>query len=172
MRQAVGGADAEELRPRIAVRPEPLAGEIGQEEQAVRAGGRLGRAGDDLVIAERLLVEGAPRPAHGVAAGLEEDEAPPFAFHRRDVGDFGIEERRLGDDRQDAGRAGDVGGEPGPASAGAEQRHRIVGAADEHRRALGEAGLARRGGRDAPDDLERLADLGQLAARRGRGARS
>ena len=136
MRQAVAGADAEELRARVAMRAEPLAGEVGHEEQAVGAGGRLGGARDDLVVAERLLVEGAPRPAHRVAAGLEQDERSPMSLDRRDVADFGIEQRRVGDQREDAGGAGHVGGEAGPAGAGAEQRHRIVGAADQHRRAF------------------------------------
>ena len=68
---------------------------------------------DDLVIAERLLVEGAPRPAHGVAAGLQQDERAPMSLDRRDVADLGIEQRRVGDQREDAGGAGDVGGEAG-----------------------------------------------------------
>ena len=47
-------------------------------------------------------MERAPRPAHRVAAGLEQHEGTPVALDGRDVADFGVEQRRLGDQGQDA----------------------------------------------------------------------
>src|ERR1700722_10020902 len=60
MREPMPRPEAEELRPRIAVRAEPLAREIRHEEEAVRARGRGGGARADVSIRELRLVTRSP----------------------------------------------------------------------------------------------------------------
>ena len=87
-----------------------------------------------------------------------------MALDGRDVADFGVEQRRVGDQGEDAGRACDVGGKARSADAGAEQRNRIVCAADQHRRAFLQVRSRRRFARDRAKDFHRLADRRQLGA--------
>ena len=161
--QTVRGREAEILRAGVAVPAQPLARQVGQEEQAVAARPRFGGLGDDLLVADAVSMEGPPGPSHRVAARLEQHEGSPMAFDRGDVADFGVEKRLLGDDRQDAGGPGDVGGEARAANAGAVERHGIVGAADEDGRSGEQAGRRSGFGRDGAQDVEPVADRGQLA---------
>ncbi len=72
----MGSADAEELGAGIAMGAEPLAGEIGHEEQPLGTRRRFRRLGDDLFIARLFLVKGAAGPAHGVAPDSSSMKAP------------------------------------------------------------------------------------------------
>ena len=162
MREPMACAQSEELRPRVAMRSKPFTGEVGHEDEAVRAGRGGSGAGRHLVIAEGLFVKGTPRPAHGVAARFEKDEGAPMALDGRDVADLGVEQRRFGDEGENAGCSRHVGGEAEAACARAQERHWIVCSADQYGGPLLQSGLARGRTRHCAQDLQRLADRRQL----------
>ena len=56
----------------------------------------------DLVVAKRLFVQRAARPAHRIAARLQKNERTPMALDRRNVADLRVEQRRVGDKGEDA----------------------------------------------------------------------
>jgi hypothetical protein len=85
-----------------------------------------------------------------------------MSFHGRDIADFRIEQRRVRNEGENARSASNIGGKARAADAGTEQRDRIIGAADKHRRALPQSGLARRFGGDRAKNLQRLPDRRQL----------
>ncbi len=143
MTRPVRCGEAEELGPRVGLVAEPLPGEVGEEEQAVRAGRRPGRLGHDGVVVEGVLVKGPPGPAHGVPPGVEQDEPAPVSVGRGRVADLGVQHGLLGDDGDDGGGSGDVGAASGVASSRAEQRHGVVGGAHQHRSSLEQASVAR-----------------------------
>ena len=107
-RLAVRRAEAKILGSRVAVMPEALSREIGHEEERVGTGPGFGSLGDHMVVAHRIAVERASRPAHRVAARLQQDERPPVSLDRLDVADLGVEQRLFRDQGQDAGGSGHV----------------------------------------------------------------
>ena len=88
-----------------------FAAEVGQEEEPVRADRRIAGMPGDFGIGQLILMEGAARPAHRVAARVEQHEAAPERVDGRDVGDFGVQHRRVGkhgDDRRGARNVGAI----------------------------------------------------------------
>src|SRR5580692_11064567 len=94
--------------PRALAAP-PLAVEIGQEQQPVRARRRRRCHRRDRLVARLVGMQRAPRPTHRVAAGVEDRESRPRAVGSTHVGDDWVFKglRRIsGDQRRSAGDVG------------------------------------------------------------------
>src|SRR5271165_7091693 len=102
MGKSVRGAEAEELRARVAVVAKPLTREIGHEEQTVGPSRRCRGPTRHFFISQRILVQRAARPAHCVAATLKKHERTPMPLDRRDIANLAVEQGRGGDERENA----------------------------------------------------------------------
>ena len=174
MGQAMRGAEAEKLRAGVAVRAEPFAGEIRQEEQPFGAGRRPApRLRDDIVVAEAPSRE---RPAAPSAwrrrrsrASTNGPQCPSTVATLQISGSSSgcrlikVMMRR---------RACHVRGQSRADDARAKQRHGIVRAADQHRRAFESPSRARPAAVTCPSISSGERIGGSLAAIEAERARS